>query len=87
MDISGSWTASSRASWKRKSQAPASPPKIVATGGLANLIADDSKFITRVDHLLTLDGLRIIYQRNMGTKKRAAGSRNEKAALREEATS
>jgi type III pantothenate kinase len=48
----------------------APPPTIVATGGLANLIADDSKYITRVDHLLTLDGLRIIYRRNMGSKKR-----------------
>jgi type III pantothenate kinase len=56
-------------------QSHGSPPKIVATGGLANLIADDSKYITRVDHLLTLDGLRIIYQRNMGTKKRASRSR------------
>src|SRR5277367_651662 len=47
-------------------QSPGTPPKIVATGGLATLIADDSKYITRVDHLLTLDGLKIIYQRNMG---------------------
>jgi len=38
--------------------------KVIATGGLANLIADDSKYITAVDHLLTLDGLRILYQRN-----------------------
>ena len=42
--------------------------KVIATGGLANLIADDSKYITSVDHLLTLDGLRIIYQRNHATK-------------------
>jgi type III pantothenate kinase len=55
-----------------KLQGSGSAPKIVATGGLANLIADDSKFITWVDHLLTLDGLRIIYQRNMGTRKRTA---------------
>ena len=40
-----------------KPQSPGTPPKIVATGGLATLIADDSKYITRVDHLLTLDGL------------------------------
>jgi type III pantothenate kinase len=39
-------------------------PRVIATGGLATLIADDSKYITTVDHLLTLDGLRIIYQRN-----------------------
>jgi type III pantothenate kinase len=44
------------------------PPRVVATGGLATLIADDSKYITRVDHLLTLDGLRLIYQRNTAAK-------------------
>jgi type III pantothenate kinase len=65
-------------------QSPGMPPKIVATGGLATLIADDSKFITRVDHLLTLDGLRIIYQRNMGnvgTKRRAPRSRPSEEAI------
>ncbi len=64
-----------------KVQGPASPPKIVATGGLATLIADDSKYITRVDHLLTLDGLRIIYQRNMGTKKRTSRIRSSEEAI------
>ncbi len=54
-----------------KGQGTGTAPRVIATGGLANLIADDSKYITRVDHLLTLDGLRIIYQRNMGTRKRA----------------
>ena len=65
-------------------QSPGSSPKIVATGGLATLIADDSKYITRVDHLLTLDGLRIIYQRNMGntgTRKRAVRSRSSEEAI------
>jgi len=51
------------------------PPTVVATGGLANLIADDSKYITKVDHLLTLDGLRLIYLRNRGPKKRASRGR------------
>ncbi len=64
-----------------KPQSPGTPPKIVATGGLATLIADDSKYITRVDHLLTLDGLRIIYQRNMGTKKRAPRTRPAEEAI------
>jgi type III pantothenate kinase len=58
---------------------PGPPPTIVATGGLANLIADDSKFITRVDHLLTLDGLRIIYQRNLGSKKRSPRLRRSRS--------
>jgi len=52
------------------------PPKVIATGGLANLIADDSKYITGVDHLLTLDGLRLIYLRNMEpNSKRASRGR------------
>ena len=39
-------------------------PKIVATGGLAPLIAGVSKTIGEVDEHLTLDGLRILYDRN-----------------------
>lgn len=37
---------------------------VVATGGLSTLIASESKTITRIDKLLTLDGLRIIYELN-----------------------
>ncbi len=40
------------------------PVKIVATGGLAPLLLDLSQKIEVVDELLTLEGLRIIYQRN-----------------------
>jgi type III pantothenate kinase len=39
------------------------PVKIVATGGLAPLIANVSEEIDEVDDQLTLEGLRIIYQR------------------------
>ncbi len=39
-------------------------PKVVATGGFANLIASESETIDLVIPLLTLEGLRIIYKRN-----------------------
>lgn len=38
--------------------------KVVATGGFSSLIASESKYIKIIDKLLTLDGLRIIYERN-----------------------
>ncbi len=38
--------------------------KVVATGGLARLIADESKSISEVNSTLTLNGLRIVYERN-----------------------
>jgi type III pantothenate kinase len=39
--------------------------KVVATGGLASLMGGGSKYIREVDDLLTLEGLRIIYERHM----------------------
>lgn len=40
------------------------PARVVATGGLARLVAEASETIDEVDELLTLAGLRLIYQRN-----------------------
>ena len=44
--------------------------KVIATGGLATLIGTGSKYIETVDDLLTLDGLRIIWDRNAQQRRR-----------------
>jgi type III pantothenate kinase len=41
------------------------PCKVIATGGLAVLIAPESEVIEETDPDLTLEGLRILYERNM----------------------
>lgn len=42
-------------------------PKVIATGGLAGLVAPEAKSIDAVEEYLTLEGLRILYQRNRDT--------------------
>ncbi len=43
-------------------------PRVIATGGLARMIAEDSRYITAIDEMLTLDGLRILFERNRAAR-------------------
>lgn len=38
-------------------------PRVIATGGLAHKVATASQFISEVDDTLTLEGLRLVYER------------------------
>ena len=49
---------------KRMKQELGGDALVVATGGMAVLIAEESKGIDKLDGLLTLKGLRLIYERN-----------------------
>ena len=48
--------------------------RVVATGGLAPLIAKNSKYISVVDDWITLEGLRLIWERNVKAASDDAGT-------------
>ncbi len=48
------------------------PARCIATGGLAKLVASEAKAIEDTDELLTLKGLKILYDRNPGGQAAAA---------------
>lgn len=47
-----------------------SRPKVVATGGLARTISAHTKLVEEVEDDLTMDGLKILYKRNLPAKKK-----------------
>jgi len=54
---------------KRISEAFSKKPTVVATGGLAGLIAKESETLEEVNYFLTLEGLRIIFKKNLLKEK------------------
>jgi type III pantothenate kinase len=44
--------------------------RVIATGGIAPFIASGSRFLSEIDETLTLTGLRIVWERNLYSKKK-----------------
>ena len=51
--------------------------RTVATGGLAHLVSSECRTIERIEPFLTLDGLRIIWERNRETSSRRGHERRD----------
>src|SRR5258708_512053 len=49
--------------------------RVIATSGLGSMIGTGSKYIKHVDDFLTLEGLRIIWERNASARKDAGAAK------------
>ena len=53
------------------------PIKVIATGGMANMIKSGVDCIDKVDGMLTLEGLKIIYEKNRKERERRRGAEDD----------
>jgi type III pantothenate kinase len=58
--------------------------KVIATGGFGSMIGTGSTYIEKVDDLLTLEGLRIIWERNFAAKTPGQPAAKGSAKTRDE---
>ena len=53
--------------------------RVIGTGGFAGMISADSRYLKTVDVNLTLDGVRLVYERNLERLRRRSGRDSQQA--------